>query len=291
MNTVLLVAAPLIVFALVLLLGFTGCWLDSEGKGPGPPMDGDPGDGDGDGDGEGPPPVPYAEAVENSGPIAYWRLTDLAGSNFAADEIPSPPGAHPGAYQGTVAPGQGPPLNLSEGNAKSTHFDGTGYVEIPHDPAAFETAQFTVEALVAPDSVVGRAVVVGNMSSSLNVGGGWELAVVPPSPGDPDIDGFFAPVVSDGSGPASGPQPVAFDFAKLGTAWHLAITFDGMELILYWDGVKVDWGSFPYAPNTQNPIQIGLDFKGAIQEVAVYGVALTSVQIGTHYLANASPGP
>ena len=31
MNTVLL-AAPLIVFALVVLLGFAGCWLDTKGR-------------------------------------------------------------------------------------------------------------------------------------------------------------------------------------------------------------------------------------------------------------------
>ena len=130
------------------------------------------------------------------------------------------------------------------------------------------------------------------MSSALIGGGGWALAIVPPSPGDdPEIDGFFAPVVSDGSGPSAGPPPVPFDLAKLGTAWHLAITFEGMEFTFYWDGVKVDWGTWPYAPNTQDPIQIGADFKGAIQEVAVYGTALTAEQIGTHFLANVSPGP
>ena len=46
--------------------------------------------------------------------------------------------------------------------------------------------------------------------------------------------------------------------------------------------MKVDWGTWPYAPNTQDPIQIGADFKGAIQEVAVYDTALTAEQIGTH---------
>jgi hypothetical protein len=289
-NTVILVA-PLIVFALVLLLGFTGCRLDAEGKGPGPPTDGDPGDGDGDG--EGPPPVPYADEVMSSNPIAYWRLSDPPGSSVAKDEIGAPPsGDHPGAYQGSWTLGQPPGLNESDPVATPARFDGIGHVEVAHDPMAFEMSQFTVEALVHPDSVVARCVVVGSMASSLIVGGGWQLAIVPPSAGDhPDIDGFFAPVVSDGSGPASGPPPVAFDFAKLGTAWHLAITYDGMVFTLYWDGVKVDWGTWPYVPNTQDPIQIGLDFKGAIQEVAVYGVALTPEQIGTHYLANASPGP
>jgi hypothetical protein len=290
MNSVLL-AAPLIVFALVLLLGFTGCWLDTRGK-PGPP-NGTDGDGNGNGNGETPPvPDPYVDEVKSLNPIAYWRLSDPLGSTEAKDEIGAPPsGDHPGAVEGTVTFGQAPGLNLSDPNATSAQFDGTGHVEVAQDQA-FETPQFTVEAHVHPDSVVSRGVVVGTMSSSLIVSGGWALAIVPRSAtDDPDIDGHFAPVISDGSGPPGGPPPVAFDFAKLGTAWHLAITYDGTVFTFYWDGVKVDWGTWPYAPTTQEPIQIGSDFKGAIQEVAVYGAALTAEQIGTHYLANTSPGP
>ncbi len=151
--------------------------------------------------------------------------------------------------------------------------------------------QFTVEALVPPDSVVSDCHIVSNMSSS----GGWALTIVPPSPGDdPDIDGYFAPVVSDGSGPV-GPPAVEFDLAKLGTAWHVAMTFDGTLFTLYWDGVQrvsSTWpavGDWPYVPNMQGPLQIGVDFKGAIQEVAVYDKALTAEQISDHFLANTSP--
>ena len=137
--------------------------------------------------------------------------------------------------------------------------------------------QFTVEALVAPDSVVSDCHIVSNMSSS----GGWALTIVLPSPGDnADIDGYFAPVVSDGSGPV-GPPAVKFDLAKLGTAWHVAMTFDGTLFTLYWDGVERVSSTWPASvagrtlPNTQEPLQIGVDFKGAIQEVAVYDTALT----------------
>ncbi len=125
--------------------------------------------------------------------------------------------------------------------------------------------------------------------------GGWALTIVPPSPGDDqDIDGYFAPVVSDGSGPV-GPPAVEFDLAKLDTAWHVAMTFDGTLFTLYWDGVErcrvlAASGTWPYAPNTQEPLQIGLDFKGAIQEVAVYDTVLAAEEIGKHFLANTSLG-
>ena len=184
-----------------------------------------------------------------------------------------------------------PGLNLSDPNAKSAHFDGTGFVEVAH-ATDFEMLQFTVEALVAPDSVGSDCLIVGNMSPA----GGWALTIVLPSPGDdPDIDGYFAPVVSDGSGSSrssSGgirPRKARQRLARGDDVRRQVFT-------LYWDGVErvsSTWpavGTWPYAPNTQEPLQIGLDFKGAIQEVAVYDKALTADEIGNHFLANTSPG-
>jgi hypothetical protein len=287
MNTVLL-AAPLIVFALVLLLGFVGCGLNTKGSGTGDGETGQTGPDD-----MPPTPDPYVEEVLASGPIAYWRLSDPPG-NLAKDEIGSPPsGDHPGEYQGNVTLGQPPGLNLSDPNGTPARFDGTGFVEVVHD-SVFELSTFTVEALVHPDSIVATGLIAGSMSpppmqGAPSTSGGWALSIVPRSSGDnPDIAGYFAAVVSDGSGP-DGPPPEPIDLAKLGTAWHLAMTFDGTVLTLYWDGVKRAWGTFPYAPNTQEQLQIGVAFKGAIQEVALYGTVLTAEQIGTHYLANTSP--
>ena len=272
MAEVTLLVIPLAVLALVAVFGFVGCTKDFDAL----VVDEDGGSPNG-----GPAPLPYADEVTSSVAIAYWRLSDAVGSDLAKDEIGSPPsGDHPGTFQGTVTLGQAG-LNLSDANATSAHFDGTGFVEVVHDPV-FAMSLFTVEALVHPDSIVSSGFIVGNMSSS----GGWGLRIDPSTPEDhPDIDGYYAPVVSDGSGPA-GPPPEPFDLSKLGTAWHVAVTYDGTVLTLYWDGVKRAWGSFPYAPNTQEPLQIGLDVKGAIQEVAVYDAALTAEQISTHYLAN-----
>ena len=280
MPDVMLLLIPLAVLALVAVFGFVGCTRDYD------PLQ--QGDGDGtDPNGE-PTSPPYKEVVEKSGPIAYWRLSDPFRSIDVKDEM----GVHPGAVVDTVTFGQGPPgLNLSDPNATFAQFDGTGFVEVPHADV-FEMLQFTVEALVAPDSVVSDCHIVSNMSAS----GGWALTMVPPSPEDQDIGGYFAPVVSDGSGPV-GPPAVEFDLAKLGTAWHVAMTFDGTLFTLYWDGVErvsSTWpavGTWPYAPNAQEPLRIGVDVKGAIQEVAVYDKVLTADDIEKHFLANTSPGP
>jgi hypothetical protein len=281
MAEVILLLIPLGVLALVAGFGFVGC---TNRYDPLVIEDDEPNGTLG--------PDPYAKVVENANPIAYWRLSDPFGSTEARDEVgASTSGDHPGVVPGTVTLGQAH-LNLSDPTATSAHFDGTGFVEVAHADV-FEMLQFTIEALVAPDSVVSDCHIVSNMSSS----GGWALTIVPPSPGDdPDIDGYFAPVVSDGSGPV-GPPAVEFDLAKLSTAWHVAMTFNGTLFSLYWDGVErvsSTWpavGSWPYAANMQEPLQIGVDFKGAIQEVAVYDTALPADEIVKHFLANTSPGP
>jgi hypothetical protein len=270
MNTVLLVV-PLVAFVIVVLLGFTGCSLNTRGK-PGPPPE--------------PPPVPqdYDDEVKQSNPIAYWRLSDADGSNAAKDEIGAPPlGDHPGTYQGIVTLGQPPGLNDSDVSATPARFDGSSFADVAHAPA-FEMATFTVEALVHPDSVGTGAAIVRNMSSD----GGWSLGIVPPTGTDnPAIDVVFEALVGDESG-VGGPL-FEFELAKLGTAWHVAMTYDGTELTLYLDGAQVNHIAMSYAPNMVEPLRIGENFEGAIQEVAVYDTALTAAEISTHFIANKPP--
>ena len=136
------------------------------------------GNGDGNGNGTPPAPDPYVDEVKSLNPIAYWRLSDPLGSAEAKDEIGQPAllsGNNPGAVQGTVLFDQAP-LNLSDPNATSAHFDGTGFVEVAHDARLRDGCSSPSRRSWHPDSVVARAVVVGNMSSSLIVGGGWALA-------------------------------------------------------------------------------------------------------------------
>jgi hypothetical protein len=270
---VTLLLIPLAVLTLVAVLGFVGCTRDFDPFVVSPPA----------------APMPYADAVLASGPIAYWRLSDPDGSTEAKDEIGALPVGHPGTYQGTVILGQLPGLNLSDPIATPARFDGESFVEVAHDPV-FETSEFTVEALVQPTSVVSPGVIVGTMPSTGSPtpsSGGWALTIA--LPGDaPDIEGYFETVVDSATGPV-GPNPVAFDLDKLVTAWHLAMTYDGTVLTLYWDGAPKEWGSFSYAPNTQEPLRIGVGVKGAIQEVAVYDRAMTAAEIATHYSSNAPP--
>jgi hypothetical protein len=273
MNTVLL-AAPLIVFALVLLLGFAGCWLDKEGKGR--PSDGTDGT-----DGTGGPDTGYAGKVKDFGPIAWWRLLEpkpVPGADLsmiiAADHVGPPPwGDHPGKYH-NVATGQGP----------AAEFDGALYVEVDPDPV-FAMEQFTITALVHPDSVGPGSVIVSSMSSS----GGWALSIFPPST-EPAIDGYFAALVSDGS--ASGGPSVGFDLATPGSG-HVAMTYDGANVTLYVDGSASPPLSQLYVANTQAPLQIGVGFQGTIRDVAVFNQLLGADKISELAIAAGpeQPGP
>lgn len=276
MNAVLL-SVPLIVFALVVLFGFAGCSLDKRGIPSGDDTDTTDNTGT---------PTSYEDAVKNySKPIAYWRLIDPPDSEFAKDEIgPAPWGVHPGTYVGTVTRGVLPGLLASEIDTPPTRFDGGGYIEVAN-AAEFAVSEFTVEALVHPDSVSVDSYIVRNSSSS----GGWALRVVGSSGAEPGIDGYFEARVWQGGGSAGTPQ-APFDLAALGTAWHVAMTFDGTLLTLYIDGAEIGSAALPYAPNTTDPLQIGVDFHGALQEVAVYDKVLTPQQIGNHYIWNTSPG-
>ena len=149
----LLLVAPLVVFALVLVLGFVGCQLPTQGTAT----------------------DNYGFEVSNSGPVAWWRLSDPAGSAKAKDEIGDPPlGAHWGNYQGNVLPGQYP--GLVWGGGPSASFDG-GSVDVGHDDV-FQSPSFTVEAFVRllPDTLAVTRSIIESRSST----GGWALRHRPP---------------------------------------------------------------------------------------------------------------
>jgi hypothetical protein len=82
---------------------------------------------------------------------------------------------------------------------------------------------------------------------------------------------------------------------------HVVAVYDGTTAYLYHDGVLVDQGTGPYAANTSGVI-LGIgaytnhdpgdnSYRGVVDELAVYNVALTSEQIQAHYQAAASSTP
>jgi hypothetical protein len=214
----------------------------------------------------------YGVDVLADNPVAYWRLNETSGTT-AYDWI----GGHNGVYQGGVTLNQSGISSFDTTGAAS--FDGTSaYVQVPYS-SALNTPKFTVECWV--DQTGGT----GNQQAPLanqNGGSGYDFYSYPASPDQWDFQ------VSPGS----------YAFGTGGVAvnhWtHLAGTFDGNNQILYVNGVPVVTNQVTgFTVNSAAPLNLGAGnndqsspayyWTGLINEVAVYGAALTPNQILKHY--------
>lgn len=214
----------------------------------------------------------YDAEVMADSPIAYWRLGDTAGTT--ADET----GTHPGTVSGAT---RGQPGALTDGDT-SFSFDGVNDRVVVTDHADFDLSQLTLEAWVR-DRTAGFIVMQGH-------GGGssysWGLYKESGS-------NFFALYLR------TGPSTVkTTGIADPGDgAWHHIVgTYDGQILRFYLDGSQAavnDLGT-PTAL-VQNAGNVGLSAwvhsssysyaGGDLDEVAVYGSALSASRIAAHYAA------
>jgi hypothetical protein len=293
---------PLAVLPVVMLLGFVGCQLDSEGQAP-PPGPGTP------------TPDPYHTVIEATpGLVAYWPLGDQTGTTAHDAVGPPPNGSHFGTYEDWTAPADAatqtdaangvytlgqPGLVPNDEGRLSVAVDG-GYVEVPFAPE-LNTPEFTFELLVhtswdatavaAYRCVLSSRELAGGMAGG-NVGG-FVLYANPANQWEARA-GAGTPVPAAAVG-----DLIAFDT----TEW-LAITYDGLSLTLYVNGelsssVQPEPG---YVPNTSRPLLIGAregddltvpiyPFKGRLQEVACYSRALSQGEINAHIEASKAEGP
>jgi hypothetical protein len=79
---------------------------------------------------------------------------------------------------------------------------------------------------------------------------------------------------------------------------HLAGTYSGTGKTFYVNGLPVASANVQFAPNTTAPLRLGAGvteglgadfFSGDVDEVAVYGYALSAAQVQTHYQAAFPP--
>lgn len=209
----------------------------------------------------------YADAVLADQPLAYWRLNETSGT-VAVDSA----GDHDGLLKGGVKLGE--PGALSESDP-AMYFDGTTYVDVGDELDLAGGQTFTIEAWVYPQAGEG-----GYFGKAMYDQGykGWFLA-------DNDSTIQF---VRDGS-------TVAVSVIPYTEYTHVVGTYDGLNLILYLNGAKAG-SKVATNPVTDhpNPLLIGRvngwnDFVGWIDEVAIYGSALSEERIKAHYDAAKSP--
>lgn len=225
------------------------------------------------------PPAPrgtYAKAVLDSQPIAYWHLDEMYGPK-AADQI----GKYTGTYESETGvafylPGAtGAGLAVGERGARAAHFCGgrlrTSLLDMPTDYSMEMSFWNGLPADARP--VTGYLATLGAGGDRLGLGGtqfdGGKLFV---SAGD-QLDAALV-------GKTEIPR----------WTWnHVVLTRQGNQVSVYLNGKLELQGELPVESVGQLIVAGDADgsatWEGKLDEVAVFGRALTAEEVAAHYQA------
>jgi len=209
-------------------------------------------------------------------PLGYWRLDETSGTS-AADFSGN---GRNGTYLNGV--GLGVAGALANDTDDAARFDGVDdSVEVADDAALRLNGSFTIEFWARQISYVNYVPGIlykgqsrnGNGNGNSNNNGYAVFA-------DP-YGGVWLQRNNDDIGTGSG--------FLAGTFNHFAVTYDGTDVRWYVNGIlrSTQAVSFSASADTTN-LQIGkADFYGNndLDEVAIYGTALSAAQIAAHYAA------
>jgi hypothetical protein len=240
--------------------------------------------------------VAYAAQVLADNPLGYWRLGDPDGS-VAVDQVGTYPGNDPGHYSGDILYQQ-PGAILTDPSNKGVYLD-------PHDQGSYVSVNtglsavtqfpgqqpYTLEVWIQPTTI--DTAYRGVLSNEIEGGAGKEGYGL-------YVGGFstgagigFDRFGSGGSTPVRDASAVA-----LGSGWHyVVVTYGGAQdstIDLYVDGALAAHGATALQGQSfsgctfdigSSLCDTGSSFRGYVDEVAVYPVALDAGTIQAHYTA------
>jgi hypothetical protein len=228
------------------------------------------------------PPGPYRGTVLSDGPVAYWRLGESSGTT-AADEL----GLAPGTYKQGVTFGAVGAL-ADYANA-AVSLDGGDDRVTMGDPADgrldFGTHDFTAEAWVRATANDER-VIIGKRAYGTPSPPYWQVTVSD----DGSHVGQIRVNVFDG---VVTPQVYGPNIRVDDGLWHhVVVAFDrDAGIIIYVDGVSAGTDG-PTTGDVSNTGEFVLgkspgytEFKGDLDEVAVYPYLLSPQRVAAHYAA------
>lgn len=220
----------------------------------------------------------YAPTILADTPIAYYRLGEITGT--IADDISG------NAYQGTLNGG------ITEGIASLIHidtsmtFDGsTGYISLPTTFVPTGSHAWSLECWVEiaafPANGTYTMVAMGNNAT------GQAARLQMKVEGGSFAEFICSTVNGDITNGFSSPNP--------GFIYHVVGTYDGANTRLYVNG-QLAAGPTPFTLNlVASYASIAADgtvatdfFPGTLDEVGIYGYALSSTQVYDHYTAGIS---
>ena len=223
------------------------------------------------------PALGYAAVVTADEPSAYWHLDEESGDQ-ALDVV----GAHPGVYRGDPGLGEASLLPLDPAGG-SVRFDGVDdHVEVPSS-TALSPARVSVEAWIEAAALPRR----GRVALIAGKPGSYALEL---------SDSQLELVVWLGKRVLHLRAPLGE--IEAGRVEHVVGVYDGSALRLFVDGVRVAAARRVGAMAVSDrPFEIGSAggssraFRGGIDEVAVYGRALSAARVASHYQAGAGLRP
>lgn len=262
------------------------------------------------------PTQSYPSAVLNDNPLGYWRLNETpdngAGNNGAVAHDYR--GGHNGYYSNTVNAAQG--YNPASDADTAAIFGSLGIVnnlvadikDVDFARASNSPTSFTIEAWVnGVDQPVDSAIVAKGYNGILNAGTGTgtEQFVLDVSGGAPRKFRFLVRGAA-GNGHVAQSTITPLDSITAQPTWrHLVGVCDqpNGKVYLYVDGVLAASGDIGVSEGILSqplPMTIGArrssgtaeydnQWQGSIDDVAVYGTALSPSQVLNHYLAAQRP--
>jgi len=216
-------------------------------------------------------PSTYASAVEADQPIGFWRLSESSGSK-ASDSASSP---HDGTYRNGVTIGVAGLIPTDAAN-HAARLDGVDdYIQLPNHPGKNPPAAVSLEAWLKPSAIP----TAGSFASIVTKPGAWSLQLNGPRLEFTVIQaGVYHRLLAPSGAIVAG------------GAYHVVGVFDGARQLLYVNGALVA-SRTQSGQLTQNNTNVYLGswngskefLNGVIDEVAIYGFALSAGRISAHY--------
>jgi hypothetical protein len=204
--------------------------------------------------------------------ISYWKLDETSGAVFV-DSVGTNNGSCPGSDCPVPASGQV--------NGAQTFNGSSTRITVPHNSSLNVSDSLTLSAWVNTATCSGRRVIVGKYTGTSS----WWLGC------DESGAAMFSLRDSNGTNREISSGGLKIDNGQ----WHhLVGVRDGAsgQNLIYVNGSQIAAVSQAYSGNFNNnsPVAIGFHanayfFNGTIDEVAIYGRALTAVEIARHYQA------
>lgn len=209
----------------------------------------------------------------------YLSVAELALSKLVPRAADTSGNGRPGIYYS--APTLGVAGLLTGDSDKAASFASGSRVEIA-SASWMPTGAFSLEAIIKPTGVSGTQEIIARQSSS---GGDWMFR----------LDGNQLKLWFNAGGFSA---ITASTTIVAGTAYHVVATWDGTTRKIYVGGTEVATGTATAPATSALPIAVAANagnyaneyFGGVIDEVAVYGAALSPTRISAHYAAATNAG-